>query len=208
MLAILLAASITVHGALPPGAKLEFRAAGQAERFTAQGNYSLTLEPGRYDLALTYLAGRKVLASAALMNPGVELNAKPENPKPSGAAEYDLFADWRVTDEAGKGVKARVTLEVEPARGSPQKLVAWVITDDGEREITGTLDTTPDGRFVFRARESRLRPDDVIAIQVTANAPGYAPATARLAPVLEFSDTGHFYARYPDEGVEIKLKKR
>ena len=204
--------TIRVHGTLPQGARLEFRLVGQPERFPAEGKYSLSLTPGRYDLVLTYGSGRRILGSVSLSNPEVELNAHPENPKPSSGVEYDLFADWRVVaqsgDDSGKGVgPASVILEVEPARGAPQKLNAWVITDDGEKEISGSMDTNPDGRFVFRARESRLRPEDVIALRVTVSRPGFQPATMRIVPVLEFSEAGHFYARYPDEGVEIKLKK-
>lgn len=202
----------TVRGALPPGVHLEFAAVGSAERITVEGPpgggaYSLELPSGRYDIFLVSPT-RRVRGHGWLTEPEVELNAEPENPRPSSSVEYDLLAEWRVVDESGKGVgPARVALEAELPNGEREKLRVWIPAGDEEKEVSGLLETTPDGRFVFRARESRLLADRVVALRVTVEMKGYASTVRRLRPTLEFSPSGHFFARYPEEGVEIRLKK-
>ena len=199
-----------MRGVLPAGTRLEFMALGSPERLAAEGDresgkYALRLPPARYDILLIS-SSRRTRGTAWLIHPEVELNAAPENRRPAGPAEYDLTAEWRVVNEAGQGVgPARVTLEAESARGARERLVAWVPDEEKEREVPGVLETTPDGRFVFRVRESRLLADNVVALRVSVEMKGYAPATLRITPVLEFSSAGHFFPRYPEEGVEIRL---
>ena len=203
---------VKVHGKLPPGARLEFMAAGSPERVISEsknGSYAIELPPGRYDISLIGGPGRRAEGTAWIAGAEVELNAAPLNPRPTSTAEYDLLAEWRVVDEAGKGLgPSFVRLEAAPARGAPQKLTAWVPAGDDEKEVEGDLETAPDGRFVFRVRESLIRPDRVVALVVKVEKDGYSPATLRLVPALEFSESGHLFARYPEEGVEIKLARR
>ncbi len=209
------AEKVKVHGKLLSGARLEFQALGSPERVVVEpkpeskdGDYSIELPPNRYDIFLIS-AGRRAEGTAWITGEEVELNASPLNPRPTTTLEYDLVAEWRVKDEAGKGLgPARVTLEAVPARGAPQKLTVWVPADEDEKEVEGQMETAPDGRFVFRARESLIRPDRVVALVVKVEMQGYAPATRRLTPALEFSESGRLFARYPEEGVEITLSKK
>jgi hypothetical protein len=199
---------VTVHGTLPPGAKLEFRAPGSADRIVAEASpFRLQMPPGRYDLALTYASGRRARGAAWLTLPDTELNVQPEATGRAATPEYDLLADWRVVNEKGEGVGgARVILEAEPGQGAPERLTLWVIVGEQEKESTAA-ETTPDGRFLFRVRESRLIPDRIAALRVTVEAKGFQTAHLRFTPVLEFSPSGHLFAKYPEEGLELKLKR-
>ena len=204
---------VKVHGRLPPGARAEFQAAGSPEKITVEpkgrSEYSIELPPDRYDIYLITASGRRAQGAAWITGAEVELNAAPLNPRPTSTVEYDLVAEWRVKAETGKGLgPARVTLEGIPARGAPQRLTVWVPAGEEEKEVQGALETAPDGRFVFRVRESRIRPDRVVALVVKVEMEGYAPATQRLTPTLEFSESGHLFARYPEDGVEITLARR
>lgn len=203
---------VKIHGTLPPGARLEFVAPGSSQRMVASGDaggaYSVRLPPDRYDIFLIPASGPQARGSAWLTGKEVELNAAPQDSRASSAVEYDLVAEWRVVDDAGKGAgPARVILEAVPARGAPQRLSAWIPVDEEEKHVEGGLTTDPEGRFVFRVNAARIRPDRTVALVVKVEMEGYPPATVRLTPVLEFSRSGHLFARYPEEGFEIKLNK-
>src|SRR5947209_4675038 len=133
---------VTVHGALPAGAKLEFRTPGSSDFIKADSNpFRLQMAPGRYDLGLTYASGRRARGAAWLTQPDTELNVQPEATVRAG--EYDLLADWRVVNEKGQGVgSARVALEAEPGEGPPEPLTLWVIVGEQEKE-SAAAETTP-----------------------------------------------------------------
>jgi len=201
---------VTVHGTLPPRARLELRAPGSEERIVAETSpFKLQVAPGRYEIILTYLSGRRARAMTWFVSPEVELHAEPEASKRVIPPDYDLLADWHVVNESGQTVGgARVTLQVQPASGPAESLKVWAMVADEEKEIAGVLETTPDGRFPFRVRESRLDVDRIVAIQVSVETQGYQPLHLRLNPVLRFSPSGHLYAKYPEEDLELKLRKQ
>jgi hypothetical protein len=114
-----------------------------------------------------------------------------------------------VVDQQGRGIgPSRVTFEALQRDGRRVTFPVYVPVSDEEKEITGPVDTDPAGRFVFRIREAHLAADRVVALIVTAEAPGYLPRSERIYPALQFSETGHLYAAYPEEGVQIALKPR
>ena len=202
----------TVHGALPAGARLEFLAPGSSDRQTAKaddkGAYSMALAAGRFEVTLVAASGKRSTAMVSIPSGGAEINAQPQTEpgeKSKSAAsgqEYDLLADWRVVDKAKNGAgPAKVALEAELSNGRTEKLNVWALSGlgDEEKETDGGFDTTPDGRVLFRVRESRFRPDRVVALRVKVEVAGHAPLEQRLLPVLEFSSSGHFHAVYPEQ---------
>jgi len=201
---------ITVHGTLPERARLEFRALGSEEKITAETTpFKLQIAPGRYELLLTYPSGRRTRTMAWLMSADIEIKVEPAGSIRSTPPDYDLLADWRVKDESGQTVGgARVTLQAIPVQGSAEPLPVWTMVGDEEKEVAGVVETTPDGRFPFRIRESRLTLDRIVAIQVSIGAKGYQPFQLRIEPVMRFSSSGHFYPQYPEEDLELKLRKQ
>ena len=126
-----------------------------------------------------------------------------------GALEYDVLSEWRVVDEHGRGIgPARVTLEALLADGRRVRFPVYVFTADGEKETDGQLETAPDGRFVFRIREFHLRPGKAVALVVAAEMPCFLPQSVRVFPLLQFSETGHLFAAYPEEEVDIRLQRK
>ncbi len=210
LLAAIPADLVSVHGALPQGARLELRAPGSEERIVAETSpFKLQVTAGRYEVFLVYSTGRRVRAMIWLVSPEVEIQADPEATKRGTPPDYDLLADWRVVNESGQTVGgARVTVQVQPARGPAESLNLWTMVGDEEKEVAGVLETTPDGRFPFRVRESRLSLERIVALQVTVEAKGYQPLQLRLNPVLRFSPTGHLFPQYPEEDLELKLRKQ
>lgn len=200
--------TVTVKGTLPKGTRLEFRASGSPDVTVADASpYQVVLAPDRYALLLTYPSGRRVRGAVSLAPPDVELNVQPEATGSSRAPEYDLLADWQVIDESGKPVgDARLVLEAEPGKGNPEPVVLWVTAGEQEKE-SDAAETTPDGRCLFRVRESRINPDRIVALRVNVEAKGYRPAHLRYVPVLEFSPSGHLYAKYPEEELKLKLSR-
>lgn len=197
-----------VHGVLPAGSRLEFLAPGSPDRQSAKsdekGAYSIALAAGRYEVTLIAASGKRTTAMVSIASSGTEINAQPEEKSKSAASgqEYDLLADWRVVDQAKHGVgPVKVALEAELSNGRTEKLSVWALSGNGdeEKETDGAFDTTPDGRVLFRVRESRFRPDRVVALHVKVEAAGHAPLERRLPPVLEFSSSGHFHAIYPEQ---------
>ncbi len=201
-----------MHGVLPTGARLEFLAQGSPDRLTAttgagSGKYSIELPPARYEITLVLSDGKRESGFASIANPETTINAEPpasgKGPAASASAqEYDLLADWRVLDKTKHGIgSAKVSLEAELTNGRTEKLTTWVLSSlgDEEKETDSAFETTPDGRALFRVRESRFRVDRVMALRVKVEAPGHAPFNLRLTPVLEFSSNGHFHAVYPDQ---------
>jgi hypothetical protein len=200
-----------VRGVLPPSARLEFLAQGSPDRLTAAagdtGKYSIELPPARYEVTLILSNGKRQTGFASIRNPETTINAEaaPSGKSPAvtaSAQEYDLLADWTVTDKAKRGIAAaKVSLDAELTNGRTEKLTVWVLAGlgDEEKETEGAFQTTPDGRAIFRVRESRLRLDRVMALIARVEAPGHAAVTARITPVLEFSSSGHFHAVYPEQ---------
>jgi hypothetical protein len=196
-----------VHGTLPAGAKLEFLTPGSPDRLTAQagekGAYSIVLVPGRYEL--TYVTGTRRVAAMVWIAGDTEINGLPEakgKVENASGQEYDLLADWRVVDKNKRGVgPSRVALEAELSNGRSEKLTLWALSGigDEEKETNAPFETTPDGRVLFRVRESHLRSDRVTAMRVRVEAPGHPPLILRIQPVLEFAETGHFHAVYPEQ---------
>jgi len=202
----------TVHGVIPAGTQLEFLAPGspdrQVARSDARGAYSIALAAGRYEVTLIAVSGKRTTAMVSITATGAEINAQAEEKSkvaPS-AQEYDLLADWRVVEKNADKTKhgvgpVKVALEAELSNGRTEKLSVWALSGNGdeEKETDGAFETTPDGRVLFRVRESRFRPDRVVALHVKVEAPGHAPFEQRLLPVLEFSASGHFHAIYPEQ---------
>jgi hypothetical protein len=201
---------VTVQGTLPTGARLELRAPGAEELIVAETSpFKLQLAPDRYDISLIYPSGRRARGTAWLVAPGVELHAEPEETQRGYPPDFDLLADWRVVNELGQPVgDARVTLQAQPARGAAETLNVWAMIGDEEKELEGALTTTPDGRFPFRVRESRVAPNRIVAILVRVEAKGYQPLEMRLTPVLRFSPAGRLYPKYPEEDLELKLRRQ
>jgi hypothetical protein len=202
----------TVQGVLPVGARLEFLAPGSPDRQIAKvddkGAYSIALNialaAGRFEVTLVTASGKRNTAMVAIPVSGAVINAQPEEKSKTvvSGQEYDLLADWRVVDKARHGVgPVKVALEAELSNGRTEKLSVWALSGfgDEEKETDGAFDTTPDGRVLFRVRESRFRPDRVVALRVKVEAAGRAPFELRLPPVLEFSSSGHFHAVYPEQ---------
>jgi hypothetical protein len=200
-----------VHGVLPLGARLDFLAPGSPDRQTAKANekgvYSIALAAGRFEVTLVTASGKRITAMVSIPSAGAEVNAQAQtelgekSKATASGQEYDLLADWRVVDKAKRGVgPVRVALEAELSNGRTEKLSVWALSGlgDEEKETNGGFDTTPDGRVLFRVRESRFRPDRVVALRVKVEAAGHAPVEQRLLPVLEFSASGHFHAIYPE----------
>jgi hypothetical protein len=176
------------------------------------------LDAGRYEITLVQSSGKKFSETVWLSGPEVQLNAETASGSDgesrgalrldgaggtnASGQEYDLLADWRVTDRDGHGTgPSQVMLEVELTSGRTEKLSVWALSSDGdqEKETAGPLLTSPDGRVLFRVRDSRLRPDQVVALVVSVKGPGGETMSRRIAPVLEFSASGHLHAIYPDD---------
>ncbi|GEM_PF-4142192 len=198
------ATATTVHGTLPSGSRFEFRAPGSPDRKSAaagdKGAYSLSLDPGRYEVIWVQASGTKLSEMVWIGGSDVTLNAEDgEGSKHASAQEFDLLADWRVTSPDGQGAAAQVTIQAELTNGRTENVTVWVLSafGDEEKETAPPLATTPDGRVLFRVHDNRLRPDRVVALRVSAQA-GARRIEQRLAPILEFSASGHLHAIYPD----------
>lgn len=203
-----LASAAHVKGLIPVGSKIEFLATGSPDRHSAQvdakGSYSLELDPAKYEITVLLQSGKKLTGSAYLKEPEIEINVEADKAGLSTSGQaFDLLADWRVVDAAGRSPgTVKVDLEAELNNGKTEKLTVWALSGSGddEKESEGLVETTPDGRVLFRAREAAFRPDRIVALRVTVGS-----TTKRLTPVLEFSAGGHFHAIYPDE-LTITLK--
>jgi hypothetical protein len=196
-----------VRGTLPLGSRLEFRAPGSPDRKSAiagdKGQYSLPLNPGRYEITWVQSNGKKFSDMVWLSGPEVHLNAElgAAESKASGQ-EYDLLADWRVIGRDGQAAgPSQLTIEAELSNGRTEKLTVWALSSfgDEEKETDGPLQTTPDGRVLFRVRDTRMRPDRVVALRVAVQTPSAEKFTRRVTPLLEFSASGHLHAIYPDD---------
>jgi hypothetical protein len=208
----------TVRGTLPAGSQLEFRAPGSPDRKSAtageKGQYSLLLDPGRYEIIWVRANGKKFSDTVWLSGAEVRLNAEAGAESGGGlrldggaatnasAQEYDLLADWRVIGHDGQGAgPSQLTMEAELNNGRTENLTVWALSSlgDDEKETAGPLVTTPDGRILFRVRDNRMRPDRVVALRISVRLPGGETVTRRITPVLEFSASGHLHAIYPDD---------
>jgi hypothetical protein len=218
------APSVTVHGAAEDtagaavgGVRLDFLLWGSSEKKTAvtgpDGKYSIELPVGRYEIQLTLPGQQRPQSDFAFLGPAdrtqVVLNVRVPKDAAAALTEYDTLGDWRVVDQQGRRIgPAKVTFEALQRDGRRVTFPVYVPVLDEEKEVTGPVDTDPAGRFVFRIREAHLAADRVVALIVTAEAPGYLPRSERIFPALQFSETGHLYAAYPEEGVKITLKPR
>ena len=218
------AETITVRGAAEDtagapvaGVRWEFLLAGSPEKKTAvtgaDGSYSLNLPPGAYEVLVYYPGQGKPHSGQAWLGPAgrgeVLINARVPKERFEGHLEYDFLGEWRVVDEAGRGVgPAHVKLEALLRDGSRSSFPVYVPTADEEKQVEGPVETAPDGRFVFRIREARLIPDRVVALLATAEAPGFLPHSVRIFPAMQFSETGHLYAAFPEDNVNIPLKRK
>jgi hypothetical protein len=113
-----------------------------------------------------------------------------------------LLADWHVTARDGQPAgPSQLSIEAELSSGRAEKLTVWALSSfgDEEKETDGPLQTTPDGRVLFRVRDTRLRPDRVLALRVSVQMPSAEKITRRITPILEFSASGHLHAVYPDD---------
>jgi hypothetical protein len=204
-------------GAGVAGVRFEFLPAGSSEKKTAEtgadGKYSLELPVGRYRILLSGPGLPRAESQAAYLGPAerkeIVLNARVPKDKPGGVLEYDVVGEWRVVDAQDHGIgPAKVTFEGLRPDGRRSTFPLYVVAGEEERQVDGPLDTDPAGRFVFRIRETHIVPDRVAGLVVTAEMPGYSPHSERIFPVLQFSETGHLFASYPEEGVRIALKPR
>jgi hypothetical protein len=218
------APAVTVHGAAEDtagaavgGVRLDFVLWGSSEKKTAvtgpDGQYSIELPAGRYEIQLTLPGRQRPQSEFAFLGPAdrkeVVLNVRVPKDTAAALTEYDTLGEWRVVDQQGRGIgPAKVTFEALQRDGRRVTFSVYVPVSDEEKEVTGPVDTDPAGRFVFRIREAHLAADRVVALIVTAEAPGYLPRSERILPALQFSETGHLYAAYPEDGVKIVLKPR
>lgn len=216
--------SITVRGAAEDtagaavgGVRFEFLLFGSPEKKSAvtgpDGKYSIDLPPGRYDIQLTLPGQQRAQSDSAFLGPAdrkeIVLNARIPKDKTAAITEYDTLGEWRVVDQQGRPVgPAKVTFEALQRDGRRATFPVYMLVSDEEKEINGPMDTDPAGRFLFRIRETHVAPDRVVALIVTAEMPGYVPRSERVYPALQFSETGHLYANYPEEGVKIALRPR
>jgi hypothetical protein len=216
--------SVAVHGeaednagAAVGGVRLDFLLWGSSEKKTAvtgpDGKYSIELPVGRYEIQLALPGRQRPQSEFAFLGPAdrkeVVLNVRVPKDAAAALTEYDTLGDWRVVDQQGRGIgPAKVTFEALQRDGRRVTFPVYVPVLDEEKEVTGPVDTDPAGRFVFRIREAHLAADRVVALIVTAEVPGYLPRSERIFPALQFSETGHLYAAYPEEGVKIALKPR
>ena len=214
--------TITVHGtaedtdgAAVEGVRLEFLRPGSPERKSAvtgpEAKCSLRLPAGTYDILLylpqevaphvgqVWLGNRKAIT----------VNVRVPKQTFLGVVEYDVLGEWQVVNERGRGIgPAKVTLEALLRDGRRVRVPVYLFTADGEIETDGQLETAPDGRFFFRIPESRMRPEKVVALVVTAEMPGFLPNSVQVVPVFQFSETAHLFAAYPEEEVEIRLQQK
>jgi hypothetical protein len=204
-------------GAAVGGVRLDFLLWGSSEKKTAvtgpDGKYSIELPVGRYEIQLTLPGRQRPQSEFAFLGPAdrkeVVLNVRVPKDAAAALTEYDTLGDWRVVDQQGRRVgPAKVTFEALQRDGRRVTFPVYVPVLDEEKEVNGPVNTDPAGRFVFRIREAHLAADRVVALIVTAEAPGYLPRSERIFPALQFSETGHLYAAYPEEGVKITLKPR
>lgn len=222
MLAQAPAAQIQIHGIAQDtddkpvaGVRLEFLLQGSPKKEAAvtgeDGKYALTLPAGYYEIVLNLPDPQVPPKSGRAWLAGREeavLNARIPKTKFEGQLEYDFLGEWRVVDERGRGVGgARVTIESLDRAGRRATFPLYIPVDEGEKQNEGAVQAAPDGRFVFRIRETQIVPDEVAALIVTVDAPGFAPRSVHVFPVLQFSETGHLYEAYPEEYV-IPLKKK
>jgi len=202
-------------GAPVAGVRFEFLPAGSPEKKTAttgaDGKYSLALSAGAYEILL-HLPGRARPHSGMAWLGGREeivVNARVAKQRVEEHLEYDVLGEWRVVDERGRGVgPARVTLEALQRDGRRTRFPVYLLGADEEKETDGQLETAPDGRFVFRIREGHLLLEKVVAVVVAAEMPGFEKNSMRVFPALQFSETGHLFAAYPEEEVEIRLNRK
>lgn len=204
-------------GAPVAGVRLEFLLPGSSERKSAvtgaDGKYSLDLPAGPYEIQLSYPGQAHTESQMAYLGPAerkeVVINARIPKEKFAEHLEYDFLGEWRVVNERGRGIgPAQVTFEALQRDGRRARFPVYVPTMDEEKETDGKMETDPAGRFAFRIREMHLLPEKVVALVVTAEMPGYLPHSERIFPALQFSETGHLYENFPEEGVKIVLKPR
>ena len=209
-----------VSGAAVAGVRFEFLPSGSPEKKAAvsgsDGSYSITLAAGAYEILL-YLPGqpRPHSGMAWLARFGLAgrqemvLNARVPKGRFEGHLEYDFLGEWRVVNESGRGIgPARVTLETLLRDGKRARFPVHVPVAEDEKETNGQFETAPDGRFVFRIREAHLLPQKVAALVLTAEMPGFLPDSVTVFPALQFSETGHLFAAYPEEDIELRLKRK
>ncbi len=204
-----------VSGAPVSGVRLEFLPAGSSQRIAAatgaDGKYAVSLAPGAYEI-LAYPPGQAKPFSGRAWLEGREaiiIDARIPKGKFEGHLEYDFLGEWRVTDENGRGLgPASVVLEAIQKDGKRLRFPVYIPAGDGEKETDGKLENSPDGRFIFRIREAHLLPENVVALVLSAEMPGFHPNSKRVYPALQFSETGHLFAAYPEEDVVLTLKRR
>ena len=197
------------------GVRLEFLRPGSPEKKSAvtgpEGTYSLSLPAAMYDILL-YLPQEAAphVGQVWLGNrKAITVNVRVPKKTFLGVVEYDVLGEWQVVNERGRGIgPAKVTLEALLRDGSRVRVPVYLFTADGEIETDGQLETAPDGRFFFRIPESRMRPEKVVALVVTAEMPGFLPNSVQVVPVFQFSETAHLFAAYSEEEVEIRLQQK
>jgi len=199
------------------GVRFDFLPTGSPKKETAatgeDGKYSLDLPVGRYEIQVTRPGQPRTDVGFAFLGPPerkeIVLNARIPEKGEAEHIEYDLLGDWAVVDAQGRRAgTARVTFEALRPPGRPVRLPMYYLTITGdEREAEGQFETDPAGRFVFRVRETYLAPERTVGLLVTAEAPGHAPTTVSVFPELQFSETGHLFAAYPED-LRIPLKER
>lgn len=202
-------------GAPVSGVRWEFLLTGSPEKKPAvtgaDGKYTIALPAGLYEILLYHPGQTRPHGRMAWLGGREEivLNARIPRERFDGHLEYDCLGEWQVTGQNGRGLgPARVTIEGLLRDGKKKRFPVYLPAGDDEKETDGRFETPPDGRFVFRIRESHILPENVIGLIVTADVPGYFPAATRVFPVLQFSETGHLFAAYPEENVQIRLKPR
>lgn len=197
------------------GVKLFFLLSGSSEKREAasgaDGAYSISLPAGEYEIQLLFPGQVKPHSGQAWLGgrPEIALNVRVPKDRAEGHFEYDALAEWEVTDESGRGIgPARVTFEALQRNSRRSRFPVYIPVADDEKETDGSFSTSPDGRIIFRIRESHILPDKVVGLAVTASAPGFQENRMTIYPALQFSETGHLFAAYPEDGVKLKLTRR
>ena len=207
--------AVDTDGAPVEGVRLEFLRPGSPERKSAvtgpEGNYSLSLPAGTYDILLYLPQETAPHRGQAWLGNREQITVNVRVPKQTfpEVLEYDVVGEWQVENEQGRGIgPAKVVLEALLRDGSRVRVPVYLFTAEGEKKTSGPLETAPDGRFVFRIPESHLRPENAVALVLTAEMSGFLPTSVRVFPALQFSETGRLFAAFPEEEVVIRLKRK
>ncbi len=133
-------------GAPVEGVRLEFLRPGSPEKKSAvtgpEGNYSLSLPAGAYDILLYLPQETAPHRGQAWLGNREQITVNVRVPKQTfpGVLEYDVVGEWQVVNEQGRGIgPAKVTLEALLRDGRRVRVPVYLFTADGEKETDGQM---------------------------------------------------------------------